>query len=131
MGDSETYITIEMIEITAQNLESFILAWPGLGSTLILARLDLNWQNCDLIKARLKSNKGKKARPVPGPGKKCPTRPCLPTILHQSLFVGGTLPCIKNLLRVANLQEKVFILSSSLGVLSQTGKSPGIFIVEL
>ena len=41
MGDSETYIAIEMIEIAAQNLESFILAWPGLGSTFILARLEL------------------------------------------------------------------------------------------
>ena len=39
VGDSKTYITIEMIEITAQNLESLILAWPGLSSTFILARL--------------------------------------------------------------------------------------------
>ena len=87
MGDSETYITIEMIEMTAQNLESFIF---NLYFGPARARLDLNWQNCNLIKARLIRNKGKKARPGPGPGKKWPARPwllgpCVPSVPKAKL----------------------------------------------
>ena len=62
-----------MIEITAQNLESFILAWPGLGLTLILARPGLArfelaklWSNQSPVK---KVIRGKKLGPYPARGK--------------------------------------------------------------